>query len=96
MAFLLSPKTGGGDSQTYLFFSSDTPISINGGEATVYGEKNPANINNGDILTWASGTQHTFSYENDAEGSTLKTVQANSPYTVEAVPGADMLSLIVS
>jgi hypothetical protein len=96
MAFLLSPKTGGGDSQTYLFFSGDTLVSINGGEEAAHGEKNPAEISSGDVLTWASRPQDTaISYESDADGSTIKLVRANSPYTVEAVPGADTVYLTV-
>lgn len=94
MAFLLSPKTGGA-TQSYLFFSADIPVSINGGEAKTYGEKDPGDISSGDVLTWATGDTATISYENDAAGSTQKMVQANSPYTVEAVPGADMVYLAV-
>lgn len=94
MAFLLSPKTGE-STRSYLLFSANVPVSINGGEAKTYGENDPGDISAGDVLTWAGGDTATIAYENNAAGSTQKMVQAPSPYTVEAVSGADIVYLSI-
>lgn len=102
MAFLLSPKTGGG-AVSYSFISnpSDTPVSINGAPAQSYTASNPGTVHPGDVIS-ATGEGAPYSYRGgylDAEAATaqvLKEVTGTLPYTVEEVAGAVSLGINLS
>lgn len=91
MAFLLSPKSGG---VTYAL-TANFPVSINGGAAQVYTDDAPGTVRTGDVITaQETGDGPTYKYF-ATEGPTLVTSGTFvTPYTVEAVAGADMLRLI--
>lgn len=94
MAFLLSPKSGGGG-VTYTFITV-FPVSINGGEEQIYNEEdNPGTVAPGDVITTHASGSIIYKYFAN-EGSTLVTSGTFvSPYTVEAVAGATALVLLL-
>lgn len=90
MAFLLSPKTGGGAVSYSLVTGSVT--SINGGAAQEYTQEAPGTIHPGDVLTWENasdkGEPIVYYSAMDFTAEPVKESQSPSPYTVEAVAGA--------
>ena len=93
MAFLLSPKTGGG-AVSYDFVCIDSvPVSINGAAAQEYTPEAPGTVIAGDVVS-VPGAEVRYGYQGlylDAtsdDAHTVKTVTGTMPYTVEAVTGA--------
>lgn len=92
MAFLLSPKTGGGAASYALV--TGRPTSINGAEAQTYTQEAPGTVHPGDVLSWVSGgtADDIFYYPAmDFAAEPVKSITVPSPYTVEAVAGATVL-----
>lgn len=93
MAFLLSPKTGGG-AVSYSLISDENDVSINGAPAQTYKIDNPGTVSTGDVITWADGLlDHAAYYAALDSDEPIKDNPASSPYTVEAVAGAVLLSV---
>lgn len=93
MAFLLSPKTGGG-AVSYSLISDENDVSINGAPAQTYRVNNPGTVKPGDVITWADGLlDHAAYYAVFNSDESIKDGTASSPYTVEAVAGAAVLSV---
>lgn len=90
MAFLLSPKTGGGAVSYALVTGLAT--SINGTPAQEYTQEAPGTVHPGDVLTWdgAGGMGDLIGYYGamDFTAEPIKNLKSPSPYTVEAVAGA--------
>lgn len=92
MAFLLSPKSGGG--VTYALTAAND-VRINGGEIQYPTEDHPGTVRPGDVLTWDDTAQNSVVYFRvwGDEESLITSGPASSPYTVQAVDGATWLSL---
>lgn len=91
MAFLLSPKSGGG--VTYALVSN-TEVSINGDEPRKYTVSDPGTVAPGDVLTWSNADYNIYRYSPNTDfDASVKSSPASSPYTVEAVEGAAALML---
>ena len=94
MAFLLSPKTGGGAVSYALVTGSVT--SINGAAAQEYTPEAPGTVKPGDVLTWDDTSIDKAAYFLVGADEPIKDGPATSPYTVEVVAGAELLSLYSS
>lgn len=69
-------------------------MSINGAAAQTYPPNSPATVHAGDMLTWANAAfAVSIDYLPNIDADAVKTVTSTSPYTVEAVDGATMISL---
>jgi hypothetical protein len=92
MAFLLSPKSGGG--VTYALIAAND-VRINDGEIQYPTEDDPGTVRPGDVLTWQDTAQNSVAYFRvwGDEESVITQGPASSPYTVQAVDGAVWLSL---
>ena len=88
MAFLLSPKTGGG-AVSYTLVTNN-PVSINGAPAQTYMHDSPATVHPGDVLTPEGRALMVVSYYDslDEDASPIKDATADNSYTVEDVTGA--------
>lgn len=89
MAFLLSPKTGGGAVSYSLVTGLAT--SINGAAAQECTPEAPGTVHPGDVLTWdgtTTGDEISYLPAMDFAAEPVKFITAPSPYTVEAVAGA--------
>jgi hypothetical protein len=89
MAFLLSPKTGGGDLPTYELTALPVAVSIDGAPAQKYLPDAPGTVKPGSVINTAEPMELNFEYfPADPEAHALKIVKATTPYTVEEVAGA--------
>jgi hypothetical protein len=94
MAFLLSPKTGGGAASYALVTATAT--SINGAAAQEYTPEAPGTVHPGDVLSFDSANTYRGLYLTGMtdEAEAVRDVSVSSPYTVEAVAGAVRLLIM--
>jgi hypothetical protein len=71
-------------------------VSINGAPAQTYPPDSPATVHAGDVLTWANAAfSVSIDYLPNIEADVVKTVMSTSPYKIEAVDGAALISLYI-
>lgn len=93
-ALSLLAQTIDGKAVSYALISDENDVSINGAPAQTYKIDNPGTVSTGDVITWADGLlDHAAYYAALDSDEPIKDDPVSSPYTVEAVTGAVLLSV---